>query len=426
LTAARGGRAARLHVADTGRRFAPLLASRTFWQASGFAGSNLLASLLAVVAAAMLTRNLSTTEFGSYSFAISLLFFVALFFEFGIVSPAARQAALGDAREGREIVGATLLLYVPIGIAFSLTILILSYWVDDWFHVDAGGALRVSALAALGFPLVLVIQRLAQGVDRLHIASATTPLAQLLLVVFLAVTLQVTSLGTTTGVLVRSIALLLSTLVGAVWLRPLFGSARRYARVLVRETREWGFQIYIGRIASIGTYNMDVLMLGIWANARSVGFYSLAGSIAIASGMPVFAMSTALFAKMARTPRLERRWIVIAIAVGAVCALAAWLVAEPAIRVLFSPRYAPAAALVLPLALAQFVRGITTLFVNFMSAHGHGREMRNAGLILTGSNIVLNFALIPPFGAQGAAWASLLALMINLGGYTFYYRRHSG
>lgn len=415
-----------MHVAHAGRRFAPLLTSRTFWQASGFVGSNLLGSLLAVAATAILTRNLTTAEFGSYSFAVSLLFFVALFFEFGIVSPAARQAALGEAREGREIVGTTLLLYVPIGLAFSLTIVALSYWVDDWFNVDAGLALRVSAVAALGFPLVLVIQRLAQGVDRLHVASATTPLAQLLLIVLLAVTLQVTSLGTTTGVFLRSIALLVATLAGAVWLRPLFGSAGRWARVLIRETRDWGFQIYIGRIASIGTYNMDVLMLGIWASSRSVGFYSLAGSIAIASGMPVFGMSTALFAKMARSPRIERRWLIIAISVGAVCALAAWLLAEPAIRLLFSPRYTPAAALVLPLALAQFVRGITTLFVNFMSAHGHGREMRNAGLILTGSNIVLNFALIPPFGAQGAAWASLLALMINLGGYTFYYRRHAG
>ena len=50
-------------------------------------------------------------------------------------------------------------------------------------------------------------------------------------------------------------------------------------------------------------------------------------------------------------------------------------------------------------------------------------ELRNAGLVLTGSNIVFNFALIPPFGAQGAAWASLLALGVNFLAHVFFYRR---
>jgi O-antigen/teichoic acid export membrane protein len=405
---------------------ADLLRSRTLWQAAGFAGSSLLGSVLGVVAIALLTRNLSTSEFGSYSFAVSLLFFVALFFEFGIISPAARLAALNPARERREIVGSALLLYVPIGAAFSVTIFALSFRVDSWFHVDAGDALRSAALPAVAFPFVLVLQRLAQGVDRLHVASASTPFAQLLLVGLLAITVAVSNLNTVNAVILRSFALLLATLAAAIWLRPLFTAARRWVPELLRQTREWGFHVFVGRILSIGTYNMDVLMLGIWTSSRTVGFYSLAGSLAAASGLPVTAMATALFARMAHAPAIARRWLAIGTAVGAVCAVTAWLLAEPAIRIVFSPRYLPAAALVLPLALAQFVRGITSIFVNFMSAHARGREMRNAGLILTGSNVLFNFALIPPFGAQGAAWASLFALLLNLGGYlAYYYRSYS-
>ena len=93
------------------------------------------------------------------------------------------------------------------------------------------------------------------------------------------------------------------------------------------------------------------------------------------------------------------------------------------VRAFFSARYVAAAGLVLPLALAQYVRGITGLFNTFLSAHGRGREMRNAGLVLTVSNLVFNFALIPPFGARGAAWASLLALLANLVAYVAFYRR---
>ena len=402
---------------------AELLRSRTVWQAAGFAGSSLVGSALGVIATVLLTRSLTTSEFGSYSFAVSLLSFVALFFEFGIISPAARLAALNPPRERREIVGSALLLYAPIGAAFCITIFGLSFGIDDWFHVDAGRALRSAALLAVAFPFVLVLQRLAQGVDRLHVASASTPLAQLLMVVLLAIAVAVGTLSTANAVTLRSLALLVATATATLWLRPLFTSLRRWVPELVRQTREWGFHVFVGRILSIGTYNMDVLMLGIWTNSRTVGFYSLAGSLATASGLPVTAMATALFARMAHVSAINRRWLTIATIVGAVCALTAWLLAEPAIRIVFSPRYLPAAALVFPLALAQFVRGITTIFVNFMSAHARGKEMRNSGLILTASNVVFNFALIPPFGAQGAAWASLFALFLNLGGYLMYYRR---
>jgi O-antigen/teichoic acid export membrane protein len=37
--------------------------------------------------------------------------------------------------------------------------------------------------------------------------------------------------------------------------------------------------------------------------------------------------------------------------------------------------------------------------------------------------VAFNFALIPSFGASGAAWASLLALVANLVAHVVFYRR---
>ncbi len=401
--------------------------SRTAWQAAGFAGAGLLANCFAVIATALLTRNLTTSEFGSYSFGFSLLFFVALFFEFGLFLPAARLAAIADGRERREVVGSALLMYLPVGAAFSATIFVLSFWVDGWFHVDAGGALAVAAVPAIGFPLIFVLQQLAQGVDRLHVASVATVAAQFLLVTLLSLQLALgRGLSASSALVLRSLALLIASVCCALWLRPLYTGGRRWTRELVGQAREWGFQLFVGRVLSIGTYNMDVLMLGLWTNARAVGLYALAGSVATASGLPVIGMASALFARMAREPAIERRWLVRAVAIGAPCALAAWLLAEPVIRVFFSARYVAAAALVLPLALAQFVRGVTGIFNTFLTAHGRGADLRNAGLVLSLSNLVLNFALIPPFGAQGAAWASLLALVANLIAHAVVYRRSYG
>ncbi len=97
--------------------------------------------------------------------------------------------------------------------------------------------------------------------------------------------------------------------------------------------------------------------------------------------------------------------------------------AHPFLRIVFSSGYSGVYPLVLPLALAMMVRGVTTVYNSFLSAHARGRELRNAAAVLTISNVVLNLALIPPFGALGAAWASFLALVLNFLAHVVYYRQ---
>lgn len=407
-------------------RVSHLLRSRTVRQAAGFAAASLSANIFAVIATALLTRNLTTVEFGSYSFAVTLLFFLALFFEFGLLLPAGRLAAISDIRDRREVVGSALLVYLPVGIAFSMTIFVLSFSIDDLFHVDTGDALRVAAVPAFAFPFALVLQHLAQGTDRLHVASIGTVMAQLLLVALLALWLGIgEDVSTVSALVLRSLALLLAGGFAAILLEPLFAATRRWVPELVSQAREWGFQLFVGRVLSTGTYNMDVLMLGLWTNPRSVGLYVLAGSIATASGFPVIGMASALFPRMARSSNIPHNWLFGGAAVGTICAIAAWVLADPVIRIFFSSRYIAAAGLVLPLALAQLVRGVTGIYNTFLSAHGRGLDLRNAGLVLTLSNLAFNFALIPSFGAHGAAWASLLALIANFLAHVFFYRRYA-
>lgn len=401
-----------------------LLRSRAVWQGMTFTGSNIAVSLLAIISTTLLTRSLTAEAYGSYAFAVSILAFAAMFFEFGVFVPAARLAAHASDGDRREIVGAALLAYLPIGAVFSATVFGLSFVVDGWFHVEAGAGLRAVALLAIGLPFSLIGQQLSQGVDRLHISSLAAVIAQLLLVCFLAAALGFTDrLGITSALVLRMTAILVAMIVLVVWLRPRFHRTRQWCGRLVHEARTYGFQVYIGRLLSIGTYNMDVLMLGIWANARSVGFYVLAGALAAVAGLPIQGMAAALFARMARAERLPSRWVIVSAVVGGAAALVAWGLAGPFIRLAFSDRYAAAAPLVLPLALAQAIRGTTGLYNTFLGAHARGRELRNAGLVLTVSNVILNFALIPSFGATGAAWASVFALVANLAAHVAFYRR---
>jgi O-antigen/teichoic acid export membrane protein len=168
---------------------------------------------------------------------------------------------------------------------------------------------------------------------------------------------------------------------------------------------------------------MDVLVLGALTDARSVGFYSLAVAIAYALGLPVTGLASALFPRMARGGPLRAQWLALAWLSGAVSLVAALLLARPVIELIFSPSYSDAAGLVVPLTLAQTVRGVTSIYNSYLSANRHGSELRNASVVLTVSNLIFVFAFIPPFGATGAAWASVLALAANLAAHIYGYRR---
>ncbi len=72
--------------------------------------------------------------------------------------------------------------------------------------------------------------------------------------------------------------------------------------------KDYGFQVYVGRVLSVGTYNMDVLMLAAFTSAE-VANYALAGAIASGVGLPVTGFANAMFSRLTRSPRLERIWL---------------------------------------------------------------------------------------------------------------------
>lgn len=414
----------RLTARGRGLSLGSVLRAGPFVESAVFAGSGILVSLFGMVSTAVLARTLGPDAFGQYAFAITFIGFAAIFFEFGVFLPAARLAAAIQGEERRRVLGAAFMAFLPIGIAFSMAIFGLSYAVDAGFHADAGHALRVMAPLAFAYPFLQITFQLSQGVDRLHLSSITMVVAQAVFVVFILVAVgALASLSVSLALVLRAFAFLLASAVFVIWIRPVFSHTKKWIRALIRETRAYGFSAYIGRVLGIGTYNVDALMLAAFTDARTVGFYILAGTIAYASGLPIIGMASALFVRMKDENEIARRWIVAAWTVGIAAVLLAWSLAHPFIEIVFSPRYLPAAALVLPLALAQLVRGVTTVYNTYLSAHAKGRELRNAAGVLTASNVILNLALIPPFGAMGAAWASFFALVLNLVAHIAYYRR---
>jgi O-antigen/teichoic acid export membrane protein len=400
-----------------------LLSSAVVRQTLLYTGGSLIASLLALVATAIVSRHLSTDAFGSYSFAVATYLFVALFFGFGIYPAAARLTALAHGRDARTVVGSALVLYVPVGVLYVGSMVGLSFLMARYIGVADGPALFAGALLGLGYPFFNAAQLLAQGENRLQVSAYGSVVFQALFIVMLLAIVSAGTLSDTSATVLRSVALMLASIVVAVLLRPVFADVRSTVGRIFHDSREYGFNVYLGRLLSIGTYNMDVVLVGIWAPSRDVGFYALATALAAAVGLPISALGQSLFARLAGESQIDRRLILFTWLGGAGLAAVALLVAKPLISLVFSDRYVAAYPFLVPLLVATVIRGVTGLYISFLSAHGRGREMRNAALILTACNLMFNFTLIPAFGAMGAALASLAALSVNLCGYLFYYHR---
>lgn len=407
------------HRARTGE----FLRSRTVRQAGLNAFSTGLTSLLAAAATALVARHLTADSFGTYQFAVSFLLFAAIFFEFGLGLPAARIAARSSPEDRPAVIGAALTVFGPVCLSFAVAVLALSFATDSVFNVDAGSALRATAALAIVYPFQFLSLQLASGADRLHVYSVTSALSNAMFVAALAVVgLRDGNLTIETALWLRAGGLGIGSLLFVLWVGPRALALRSRIGELLRESRDYGFAIYLGRLLSTGTYNMDVLMLGALADARAVGLYALAGALARVSLLPVIGATSALFPRMVHQPKIDPRALQLAGAAGIVGVLVLGLAGSELIDLIFSSRYHEATRYLVPLALAEACRGVTLVYNTHLSAHAEGRALRNAGAILTGSNLVLNFALIPEFGASGAAWASFAALVINLVAHIVYYR----
>lgn len=410
-----------------GARVTTLAQSRVARQAALFAATTGFVYAIAAASRAVLAANLDPAAFGSFSFAVAFVLFCALFFELGLFVPAARLVARTDqVRRASEIAGAALITFMPVGLAFCAAIFGASYVVDDIFNVDAGTALRVSAPLVFVYPLLDIGMQLSQGSDRLHVYSLAITVGQALYMAALVAIVATTAISASLAFAVRTAAAALSCALILVWLRPRLRGARAHVGELFRQARDWGFRAYTGRMLSNATYQSDILFVAAMATAGDVGLYALGSAFATAGGVPVTGIYNALFARMTRAREIARNWVVGSWVIGLASAAAVWLLAPPVIDAVFSSDYAGATKVILPLALAEAVRGVTSLYASFLTAQARGRELRNAALVLSVVSLILTPALIAAVGLEGAGWARLGAILANLAAHVWYYRAFAG
>lgn len=165
---------------------------------------------------------------------------------------------------------------------------------------------------------------------------------------------------------------------------------------------------------------MDILMLGAFTNASTVGLYHPAARTAgllqalLTSFLSIYSPMIAQFhaesdqKNMSGSYKLVSRWLLtFSIPVALI-----FLVYPQKVMLLFGAEYLPSANVLIVLTAATFIHAILGAAQSTLSMTGHTRLVLWNAIVAFVINIILNIILIPNYGMIGAAWATLISLFV--------------
>jgi O-antigen/teichoic acid export membrane protein len=179
---------------------------------------------------------------------------------------------------------------------------------------------------------------------------------------------------------------------------------------------------------------VDIFMLGIWVNSAEVGLYSAAAQIASTMLLLLVAINTVVAPKFSELHVQNRKRELEAIARS--CALFStalglpvyllFLVFPDSIAGLFGAEFRSASLYLIILATGQFINIATGSVSMLLMMTGNERTLQNITAATGLMNIVLNAALIPSWGAAGAAIATAISVAcLNIACLFMVYRKLS-
>lgn len=179
----------------------------------------------------------------------------------------------------------------------------------------------------------------------------------------------------------------------------------------------------VGMLGLLGAImiNTDMFMLGWWVNSEQLGYYAAAQKIILLLYVAPTLFASAVFPALSRFAHdkseafllfFEKslRGILLVALPVAVCGI---IVAPQLISLLFGAEYAPA-ALTLRLLLSTVILVFpSSLFSNALFAHDKQKSFLKLLALGAVSNALLNWLLIPRFGIEGAAWATIGSQLLS-------------
>lgn len=362
-------------------------------------------------------RLLGQAQFGAFSYALNLGLLLATLPSWGFDAWLIQQAA------GRREIASD--LYSTI-VTLRAWLLVPLIGVGLWIGIaDRNGS------AALAFGLVIAATMLDTVTDAGRAAAGVVDgqirvAAVLVLQRFATAVLGLTAIFAGAGLLGLSAAFLtgsVAAVVGmSVGLRGLGIRFRRAAvtRVGVRAAVTGSFVIGVDAVVSMALFRVDTLLLGLIKGDNAVGSYAAAYRLIETVLFVTWSVSRALFPTMAAAGEevwRVRRGVDRGLAVTSFIFLpyAAVLLVRggDVLTLLYGSTLGDGVAVLRWLSLAPLMFGLSYLLSYALLSVSRTRQVLLASLVAAVANLGANLALIPHFGAVGAAAVTTLSYALE-------------
>jgi O-antigen/teichoic acid export membrane protein len=395
--------------------------------------AGIASEIIGVFLRMFLARSLTVAEYGLFYAVFALVSFFFLFRDLGLVNALVKYIPEFEVRKqfGRikSSMAVTLLFKAVFAFSVSVVLFILSDQIAlaVFKTVEASLVIKILSIwfsTAIFLPL---FQAAFLGFQNMRAYASMSFLE--IFFVFLSVILLVGLFGL--GIEGAASAYLLASLVMAVLGFALFW--RGYPRVirekvqitkpLIKKLFLFALPVFIGGIGGMIIGYMDTLMIAAFRTLPEVGFYQAAQPIAYILWIFVGALTTVLFPMVSELWARRKRgllggalYFLIKFSFTLIIPAALVLIAFPdiIIRLLFGEGYLAGATALQILGGTAIVYTLFAILTSAMS--GIGRPVVNTKVVgaMACLNLVGNSLLIPPYGIEGAAIATLCSFLLGV------------
>ncbi|MEQ8229005.1 MAG: oligosaccharide flippase family protein [Rhodospirillales bacterium] len=410
-------------------RLRPLLSDLLVIDGAKIFAVNIAGAGLAFVSHILFARWLSLESYGTYVFALSWLNVLCIAVQAGMNLSVIRLIAEYRANGNRTAMQRLITFSNFVILTLGSTTIIFGTAIVLWAQSSASDEMRMTLYLALALTVVMALiqQRTAvlHGLEKVVQSVVAFEIARP--VILLAAVFIASRLLTIDAALLMSVNLAVSTgflILFMFYARLCILAQAQAPDQPVPHWRHW-LNVSLPYIAVTGLTilltQMDILMIGHMLGTEAAGLYAPAAKVALLAIFPVVAirqrfgpMAARMFAEKAVGALQNRMNTATLLSVIACLGVLAFILpGRGLILGLFGPEYLPGESAVLILAtgyLIYSIMGATEMFFLVGPFERINALVVSATLAL---NLVLNFLLIPPFGIEGAAMATIAAIVFR-------------
>ncbi|SIN79205.1 flippase [Salinivibrio sp. ES.052] len=386
--------------------------NNTFW-IIGDKLTNLVVGFLVTVVVA---RYLGPEDFGLFSYAISVSTLFSVIGHMGISGLVVREIVKKPSERGVTL-GTTFGLKL-LGMSTGYFFLLLYAFIYEGVSSMEFQALAIAGAILLVKPFDIIDFWFQAFVQAIYVAYARL----LALVVSAVIKLVFVSLGLSvvyfvTANLIQAIAIAILFILVYKFKSELKLNEWHFSWEKAKELLSQGWIVYLGSFFAVIYLKVDQIMLRWFEGSESVGIYSVAAQLSEAWYFIPVAIVSSLFPKLIKlkekdpeqfNKRLQQLFdLLFIVAVGVAVIMS--LLSEWIVLLFFGDYYIDSAnVLVIHIwaAIFIFMRAAFSKWILIENVLFFSLITQGTGALV---NVVINYFLIPKFGVQGAAYATLIS-----------------